>query len=72
MARELEEWGGEVRVPGWVRKVLRLGPPAEDSPERRAEAHRRTASTTTVGQNADKAGAGALTELYWEGRRKRR
>ena len=72
MARELEEWGGEVRVPGWLRRALRLGPPPEDSPECRAEAHRRRPPAVTVGQNADKAGAGALTDIYWEGRRKRR
>lgn len=72
MARELEEWGGEVRVPGWLRRVLRLGPPAEDTPERRAEAHRRRPPSTTVGQNADRAAAGAVTAIYHEGRRKRR
>ena len=72
MRRELEEWGGEVRVPRWLRRALRLGPQAEDTPERRAEARRRQTSSTSVGRNADRAAAGPLTEMYHEGRRKRR
>lgn len=71
MARQLEEWGGEVRVPGWLRRALRMGPPCEDTPERRAEARRRQAPTTTVAQNADRAAVGPMSDLYWEGRRKR-
>jgi hypothetical protein len=54
MAREPEQWGGEVHVPRWLRKVLRRQ------------------GSTTVGQNADRAAMGALTEMYHEGRKERR
>ena len=72
MRRELEEWGGEVRVPRWLRRALRLGRPSEDTPERQAEARRRQASSTSVGRNADRAAVGPLTEMYHESRRKPR
>lgn len=70
MARELEEWGGEVRVPGWVRRVLRRPPPPGDTDECRAERPAK-APGPTVGQNTDRAAAGAVTDIFWEGRRKR-
>ena len=71
MARELEQWGGEVRLPGWLRRVLRRPPPPEDSAERRQEGPE-AQPTVSVGQNADRASVGVLTEMYHEGRKKKR
>jgi hypothetical protein len=38
MSREPEFWGGELHVPGWLRR-LRKRPPADDTPERQRERH---------------------------------
>jgi hypothetical protein len=70
MARELEQWGGEVRLPAWLRRLLRRPDAPGDTPERAHEGHR-PPSTTSVLQNADRAAMGALTEMYAEGRRNR-
>jgi hypothetical protein len=71
MARELEPWGGEVRLPAWMRRVLRRPPEPEDTPER-AEEPKRSAYTSSVLENADRAALGPLTQIYAEGRRRRR
>jgi hypothetical protein len=34
MAREPEEWGGEVRLPNWLRRMLRRPAPPDNSAER--------------------------------------
>jgi hypothetical protein len=72
MAREPEPWGGEVHLPGWLRRLLRRPAPPADSPERSREGQRKSQPTVTVGQNADRASVGVLTELYHEGRKPRR
>jgi len=56
-------------LPGWLRRVLRRPAPPGDSPERSHEG-RKAQPTATVGQNADRAVAGPLTEMYHEGRKK--
>jgi hypothetical protein len=66
-----EPWGGEVGLPRWLRRLLRRPPVVDDTPERRHERHKPEEPTVTVGQNADRAGFGSLTELYHEGRKKR-
>jgi hypothetical protein len=69
--RELEPWGGEVKVPRWLRRVLRR-PEPEDSPERDREPKRPPQHTDrTVLENANRAAVGAMTDLYNEGRRNR-
>jgi hypothetical protein len=40
MGRQLEEWGGEVRLPAWLRRALRRPQPVDDTLERRSERHR--------------------------------
>jgi hypothetical protein len=46
MAREPEEWGGEVRLPTWLRRMLRRPAPRDNTPER---AHKtRTGQAPTV------------------------
>ncbi len=38
-----EEWGGEVRLPRWLRRLLRRREPEDDTPERAHEARQTTA-----------------------------
>jgi hypothetical protein len=71
MPRELEQWGGEVRMPGWLRRVLRRPEASEDTAER-AHERRRPEETVSVLENADRAAVGPLTDLYREGRQNRR
>ncbi len=72
MARQKqEEWGGEVRLPRWLRRALRRPDPPGDSPEAAHEA-RKAQPSASVAQNADRAAVGPLSELYHEGRRKKR
>ena len=68
--RKQEEWGGEVRMPGWLRKVLRRPDPQDDTPEAAHEA-RKAGPTRTVAQNADRAAVGPLSDIYHEGRKRR-
>jgi hypothetical protein len=72
MARELEPWGGEVRLPAWMRRVLRRPPEPEDTPERAEEPTPPAYTSSSVLQNADRAALGPLTQIYAEGRRRRR
>jgi hypothetical protein len=68
--RQLEPWGGEMHMPRWLRKALRRPEPPGDTPEAAHEA-RKPPDGPSVLENADRAGAGALTQLYAEGRAKR-
>jgi hypothetical protein len=69
--RQQEAWGGEVKMPRWLRRMLRRPEPPEPTPEAAHEA-RNPASGPSVGQNADRAAVGPMTELYHEGRAARR
>ena len=69
--RQQEAWGGEVQVPGWMRKLMRRPEPLGDTPEAAHEA-RKAQPSGDVLQNANKANIGAIAEIYHEGRRKRR
>ena len=71
MARELESWGGEVRLPRWFSSLLRRPPDVGDSPERARERHRRTQPDKSVAGAADRAAVGPLSDLYREGRNRR-
>jgi hypothetical protein len=68
--QELEEWGGEVRVPRWLRRLLRRSDPPGDTPERATEG-RAPQREPTVTENSNRAASGALVDLYNEGRKKR-
>jgi hypothetical protein len=72
MARELEPWGGDVRLPRWLRRLTRRPEALEDTPERAHERHKGRQSEKSVAAAADRAAVGVLSELYREGRRKRR
>jgi hypothetical protein len=66
-----EAWGGEVRMPRWLRRILRRPEPPGDTSEAAHEAGKPQAGAS-VAQNADRAAVGALSDLYREGRTKRR
>ena len=72
MARQLEPWGGEVRLPRWLRSLLRRPPDAEDSPARIREQHQRQQPEKTVMEAADRAAVGPMSELYRDGRKNRK
>jgi hypothetical protein len=70
--RELEEWGGEVHVPRWVRKVLHRPAPPGDTAEKQSEWTPPPPPERSVAENANRANTGVLTDLYREGREGRR
>jgi hypothetical protein len=65
--RELEPWGGEVRMPGWLRRVLHRQAPLGDTPEQ-AHEKRKAQPTSSVTENANRAATGPMVDLYNEGR----
>ena len=69
--RQQEAWGGEVQMPHWLRRLLRRPEPPADTAEG-AHERRKPQGGPPVAQNADKASVGALSDLYREGRTKRR
>ena len=70
-SREQEAWGGEVRIPRWLRRMLRRPEPVGDTPEA-AHEKRKAQPGRSVAENADRAAVGVMSELYREGRKKRR
>ena len=68
--RQLEPWGGEVHMPGWMRKLLRRRDAAQDTPEARHEKRKHQPGGSVL-ENADRAGAGPMTQMYVEARTKR-
>jgi hypothetical protein len=69
--RELEQWGGEVRVPPWLRRLLRRPEPLGDTPERATE-WRPPEPQRSVLENANRAAVGSMSDLYREDHPKRR
>ena len=69
--RQQEAWGAEVRMPRWLRRMLRRPEPLGDTPEG-AHGKRKPQPGPSVGQNADRAAVGVMSELYHEGRTERR
>jgi hypothetical protein len=65
--RELEEWGGEVHVPHWLRKLLHRPESPGDTPEK-GEEWTPPPTQRSVAENAHRANTGVLTDLYREGR----
>jgi hypothetical protein len=67
MARKPEQWGGEVKMPRWMRRMLHRPDGAVDTPEA-AHEKRRPQAGPSVLENANRASAGPLTDLYREDR----
>jgi hypothetical protein len=71
MPRDLEPWGGELRMPGWLRRLLKRPAAPGDSPERMHEARRPSAADVSVSENVDRAIFGGFSEGH-PGNRPRR
>jgi hypothetical protein len=65
MTRQLEPWGGDLRVPRWLKRLARRADPG-DTPERAREARRAALHpeypTVSVAENADRAVFGPFSE----------
>jgi hypothetical protein len=61
MPRELEPWGGEVRMPRWVARLLHRPVPT-DTDERAHERRKPEYPDVSVAENADRAIFGAWSE----------
>ena len=72
MPRELEPWGGELRMPRWMRRILGRGPVPEDSPECVHERRNAETSVETPLMAVDRAIFGAFSEAYPDKRAPRR
>jgi hypothetical protein len=72
MTRQLEPWGGEVRLPRFLRWLLRRPPVPDDTPERAHEQRKGEQPTKSVVENTEQAAIGPLGQFYREGRRRGR
>ena len=63
MTRELEPWGGDVRLPRWLRRLLRRPEDVGDTPERAHERRRRQQPDKSAAGAADRAAVGVLSDL---------
>jgi hypothetical protein len=71
MPRELEPWGGELRMPRWLRWMLRSGPAPEDSPERVHERRNAQTPVDTPLMAMDRAIMGPFSEALADKRARR-
>jgi hypothetical protein len=62
MPRDLEPWGGELHLPGWLRRLLKRPAGPGDSPERMHEARRPQEPDVSVAENVDRAVFGGFSE----------
>jgi hypothetical protein len=63
-----EAWGGEVRMPRWMRKLTHRPEPPGDSPERAHEA-RKPQDDRSVLENANRAFSGYVVDIYNENKK---
>ena len=62
MPRELEPWGGDLRMPSWLRRILRRTPDPGPSPERMHERRKPQDPGVSVAEQADRAIFGGFSE----------
>jgi hypothetical protein len=72
MPKELERWGGELRMPGWLRWLLRRGPAPDDTDERAHERRNPEATVDTPLVAMDRAILGPFSESFPDERARRR
>jgi hypothetical protein len=70
--RELEPWGGEVKMPRLIRWMLRRPEDPGDTPERAHEARQPHYPDVSTAENVDRATFGAWSEGHPGNRRDRR
>jgi hypothetical protein len=63
-----EQWGGEVKMPAWLRRMLHMRELPGDTPERAHEARKPPEGPSSL-ENANRAATGALVDIYHEGRK---
>jgi hypothetical protein len=63
-----EQWGGEVKMPTWLRRLLRMRELPGDTPERAHEARKPQEGPSSL-ENANRAAVGPMVDLYNEGRK---
>jgi hypothetical protein len=71
MPRELEPWGRELRLPGWLRRLLKRPAGPGDSPERLHEARQTTTPDVSVAENVSRAVFGGFCEGHLGNKRRR-
>jgi len=64
MPRQLEPWGGELRMPGWLRRMLGRGRAPEDTAECVHERRNAETTTDTPLMAADRAVFGPFSETF--------
>ena len=62
--QQQEAWGGDVRLPQRLRRILRRPEPPGDTAEAAHET-RKPKPGPSATHNADRAAVGALSDLYW-------
>jgi hypothetical protein len=62
-----EAWGGDLKMPSWLRRLVHRPPPPDDTPERAHEARKPADGGPTVLENSSRALSGALLDFYNEG-----
>jgi len=72
MPRQQEAWGGDVRLPRWLRKILRRPADPGPSPERIHETRQPQQLDVSVAENADRAIFGGFSEGHPGNRRRGR
>jgi hypothetical protein len=60
MAQRLEPWGGEVRLPRWLRRLVRRSPDPGDSPERTRQERQPEQANASAAENIHRAGSGTF------------
>jgi hypothetical protein len=69
---DLQPWGGDLKMPRFIRWILRRPKDPGDTPERRHEARQPENSDVSVAENADRAIFGAWSEGHPANRQDRR
>jgi hypothetical protein len=66
-----EAWGGDVRMPRWLRHLFHRPDPPGDTAERAHEARKPTEGPSVL-ENSNRALSGALVDFYNEGRSRKK
>jgi hypothetical protein len=72
MPRELEPWGGDLRLPRWLRRMMRRPEDPGPSGERVHERRQPQDANVSVAENVDRAVFGGFSEGHPGNRRERR
>jgi hypothetical protein len=65
-----EAWGGDLKMPTWLRRLLHRGQSPADTPEAAHEKRKPQAQPSVV-ENSSRALSGSLLDFYNEGHKKK-